>query len=151
MEVLLVKDVQGIGQKNQLLNVGDGFALNNLLPKGCAVVATSAIKAKFATEIAEREAAKTQSSMQADDAVTAVNGKEVTMTAKATKTGKLYAAVTEEKLVELISEQLSLSISPASIIIEEQIKALGSFKVPVHSGNTKAICTLTITEETSTS
>ena len=151
MEVLLVKDVQGIGQKNQLLSVGDGFALNNLLPKGFAIIATNKVKTKFAAEIAEREAAKAKSSMKTDDAVSAVEGKELSMAAKATKTGKLYAAITEEKVAELISEQLNVSIEPTTITLEEQIKAIGSFKISVDSGQTTATCTLNITEEATTS
>jgi large subunit ribosomal protein L9 len=151
MEVLLVKDVQGIGQKNQLLTVGDGFALNNLLPKGCAVVATESVKTKFATEIAEREAAKTKSTMKASSAISAIDGKQLALTAKATKTGKLYAAITEEKVVALIDEQLNVAITPEMVVLAEQVKALGEFTITIKADPDTATCTLTITQEKSTS
>ena len=54
MEVLLLQDVQNVGQKNDLLMVGDGYALNFLLPQQKAIVATPTVRKRYAEEIRRR-------------------------------------------------------------------------------------------------
>lgn len=131
MEILLLEDINGIGKKNDLLVVGDGFALNYLLPRRAALVATPLVRKRYADLIRrraeEREAEKTMKA----DAAKAVSGKSVTFKKKVTKAGKLYAAISAKAIAEALKTQLSLDVADDSIMIEDQIKSLGTHTVSI--------------------
>jgi large subunit ribosomal protein L9 len=131
MEVLLLQDVAGIGKKNDLLVVGDGFALNCLLPRRMALVATPLVRKRYADLIRRRaEEREREKSAQAGVAQ-AITGKALTLTRKTTKTGKLYAAVTERNIVDALKEQHQLDVKEDAVEIATPIKALGAHKVSV--------------------
>ncbi len=131
MEVLLLQDVAQIGKKNDLLVVGNGFALNFLLPRRLAIVATPVVRRRFAEVIRKRaEARETEKSAQMGMA-SALQGKQLQFLRKATKNGKLYAALSTEMLSEAFKEQLSLDVAASDIQVSEPIKALGTATVSI--------------------
>ncbi|MDD5623962.1 MAG: 50S ribosomal protein L9 [Candidatus Peribacteraceae bacterium] len=134
MEILLLQDIPGIGKKNDLLIVGDGYALNCLLPHRKALVATPTVRRRYAEEIKRRAEEKQKEIALKSSAVGKIMGKEVAFSRKATKTGKLYAALTEKNLSAAIREQLSADVPESAITIVEPIKAVGDFEVKVKLG-----------------
>ncbi len=137
MEVLLLQDVNGIGKKNDLLVVGDGFALNFLLPHRKALVATPTVRRRYSEQIKRRAEEKVQEKEIQESAASAVAGKTVTFTRKVTKTGKLYAHISEEQIAEALKEQHEVNLSSDAISISETIKALGTFTVQVQMGSSQ--------------
>jgi large subunit ribosomal protein L9 len=131
MEVILLQDIPGIGKKNDVLVVGDGYALNCLLPHRKALVATPTVRKRYAEQIRRRAEEKMEEDAVAKNAASALLGKKVTFTRKATKTGKLYAAITEKNIAEALAEQLKIQAKESSIRIADPIKALGTFTVSV--------------------
>src|SRR3989338_9161766 len=125
MEVLLLEDIPGIGKKNDLLMVGDGYALNCLLPKRQALVATPTVRKRYAEQIKKRAIEKQHELENRQSAAAAVAGKKLTFKRKATKTGKLYAAITERVIVDALKEQLKIDLEEAAISIPMQIKSVG--------------------------
>ena len=135
MEVLLLQDIKGVGKKNDLMVVGDGFALNCLLPKRVALVATPLVRRRYADAIRTRAEERERERQAKAGAAQALSGKIVTFTRKTTKTGKLYAAVSEEAIVSALKEQHSIEITAASVQINAPIKALGTFQVMLRLGD----------------
>ncbi len=135
MEVLLLQDVSGIGKKNDLLVVGDGFALNCLLPKRAALVATPLVRRHYAEQIRKRAEERETERQVRMGAAQAVAGKTVTFTRKTTKTGKLYAAINEDTISDALKNQHGIEIKSDSIDIPAQIKATGTFQVKVKMGD----------------
>lgn len=134
MEVLLLQDVPGVGKKNDLLVVGDGFALNFLLPKRAALVATPIVRKRYA-EFIRRRAEEREGERAAAQAVAqSLSGKTILFTKKVTKTGKLYAAVTEEEIVKALKDQHEVTASVDSIKIDDAIKATGTFQINMQMG-----------------
>ena len=133
MEVLLLTDIPGIGKKNDLLMVGDGYALNCLLPRRQALIATPTVRKRYA-EVIRKRAIERQSEMEVKQgAAAAVAGKKVTFKKKTTKTGKLYAAITEKLIAQALADQHKVEIDETSISIPEQIKAVGEFTASVEA------------------
>ena len=129
MEILLLQDINGIGKKNDLLVVGDGFALNFLLPRRAALVATPVVRRRYAEAIRKRAEERERERLVRVGAAQALAGKIVTFTRKATKTGKLYAAISEEAIAAALQEQHSISVKPEHIQIPAPIKAVGTSQV----------------------
>ena len=129
MEILLLEDINGVGKKNDLLLVGDGYALNFLLPKRAALVATPLVRKRYAVLIRRRAEEREREKSAQADAVKAVSGKTITFVRKVTKTGKLYAAINETIIAEALKEQLSMDIAESAIILDEPIKTTGTHSV----------------------
>lgn len=138
MEVILLQDIPGIGKKNDVLVVGDGYALNCLLPHRQALVATPTVRKRYAEQIKRRAEEKMLEKEVAASAVFALVGKKLTFERKTTKAGKLYAAITEKHLAEALKKQLQISAKESAITIPEVIKALGTFTIQVDLSGTPA-------------
>ena len=97
MKVVLLQDVKGHGKKGELCNVSDGYARNFLFPKKLAVEADNAAL----NELKNREEAKEHHLKEEIAAANALaeklNGKTVTITAKAGSGGRLFGSVTSKE------------------------------------------------------
>ena len=131
MEVLLLQDIDGIGKKNDLLIVGDGYALNFLLPKRAALVATPLVRRHYADHIRKRAEEREKERQHQSGVAAQLSGKTLQFHRKATKTGKLYAALHEALIAEALKEQHQLTVSEENIEIPTAIKALGTYQVNV--------------------
>lgn len=131
MEIILLQDIPGIGKKNDLLLVGDGYALNCLLPQNKALVATPTVRRRYAEQIKRRAEEKELEKKLKSGAASQIANKEIRFTKKATKTGKLYGAITEEHIAEAAKEQLKIELAPTAFELDEPIKALGTFEIKV--------------------
>ena len=147
MEILLLQDVTGIGKKNDLLIVGDGFALNCLLPQRKALVATPTVRKRYADQIKKRALEKEKEKNVQQAAASALAGKTVRFTRKATKTGKLYAAVSADEIAVAIKDQLEMEVSADNIVIGEHVKSIGNSQVHVKIGDAQHALTVAVQEE----
>lgn len=147
MEVLLLQDINGIGKKNDLLVVGDGYALNNLLPRRAALVATPLVRKRYAELIRKRaEERETERSAQMG-AASALSGQTLLFTKKITKTGKLYAGITEKNIAEALKDQLNYDISEDNITMDEHIKTVGTHQVTVRMSNQNIVLNVKVDAE----
>ncbi len=147
MEILLLEDIAGIGKKNDLLVVGDGFALNYLLPHRKALVATPTVRKRYADQIRKRAEEKETERQVKANLASALTGKSLTFTKKASKTGKLYAAITEELIIQAMKDQLSVEVPADSVELDEPIKALGNFSAKVRLGDSSQNLAVTVKAE----
>lgn len=147
MEVLLLEDIPGIGKKNDLLLVGDGYALNCLLPRRQALIATPTVRKRYAESIKKRALERQTEIESKQSAAAAVAGKKISFTRKATKTGKLYGAITEKVIAEALKEQLKIEIEEGAIKIADQIKALGEHTASVEVAGRQEDLTVVVDQE----
>ena len=147
MEILLLQDVAGIGKKNDLLIVGDGFALNCLLPQRKALVATPTVRKRYAEQIKKRALEKDNERQLQQQAAAALSGKTVQFTKKGAKGGKLYAAITAEDISKALLSQHALTIAADDISIDDHIKAVGTFQVQVKVGESNFPIGVIVAEE----
>ena len=134
MKVILQQDVKGHGKKGQMVEVSDGYARNFLLPRKLAVEANAdnvntmklqekAKKAKEAAEKAEAEAIAQK-----------LTGCTVKLSAKAGAGGKLFGAVTTKEISEGLKKQFDLDIPKQKLVLDEPIKAYGTYQVKAKLG-----------------
>lgn len=147
MEIFLLQDVPGIGKKNDLLQVGDGYALNNLLPRRAALVATPLVRKRYAEFIKRRAQERESERAAAAGVIESLTGKSLTFTRKVTKTGKLYAAITEKQIVEAIKEQLSMDVSEDAVKVDEHIKTTGNHMIMLQMGKQVVSLPIVVTAE----
>lgn len=147
MEILLLEDIAGIGKKNDLVQVGDGFALNNLLPRRAALVATPLVRRRYAELIRRRAEDREREKALQTNAAQAISGKTVTFARKASKAGKLYGSITEKNIAEALKDQHGMDIAPEAIILPEHIKAVGTFPVSLALAGMTVSVSVVVTAE----
>ena len=131
MEIVLLEDVKALGKKGQIVTVNDGYARNFILPKKLGVEATSknlndlklkkANDAKLAAEIL---AAAKELAARLDES-------KVTLSIKAGEGGRAFGSVSNKEISKAITDQLGLEIDKKKIVLNDPIKSIGSFEVPI--------------------
>jgi large subunit ribosomal protein L9 len=130
MDVILREDVEKLGTRGQLVKVAPGYARNFLLPKKLAVAATESNK-----KIVEQER---QAYLRREAKVVGEAGElgkmmaslVVTISQKAGENGQLFGSVTSKDIADALEAQ-GYTIERRKIGLEEPIKSLGEFKVPL--------------------
>lgn len=146
MKVVLNQDVKGTGKKGQMVEVSDGYARNFLLRKNLAIEATQQninnAEAKAKAEKHRQE----QLLQQAKEQAAKLEGQQVTLKVKTGETGKLFGAVTNKEIADVLQKQFGYELDKKKIVLAEPIKQAGSYQVELKPyGNVS--CKITVTVE----
>jgi large subunit ribosomal protein L9 len=130
MEVILLEDVPSLGQVGDLVRVADGYARNFLLPRKKAVRATS--KKLKALEHEKRlvQDRLEKSVRDAERLAKRLEDYSCTIAKSVGESGKLFGAVTSMEIEQNLQEN-GFQIERKNILLEEPIKSLGIYTVPV--------------------
>lgn len=133
MEIILQEEVANLGQIGDVVKVRDGYARNYLLPRGLAVQANR--RNVRALEHHKRLVAvkKERVQRQAQTLLDQLSALSLTIPAKAGEEGRLFGSVTNIDLEAALKEQ-GLVLDRRKILLDEPIKQLGSYEVPVNLG-----------------
>ena len=135
MQVILIKDVDNLGGKDELVNVKNGYARNFLFPTKCAVEATpSNVKQQ---EERLKVKAKKEAAMLAEinKVITVLTSSPVKLTAKTGANNKIFGTVTSLQVTQAIRAQKGYEIDRRRITIQDDIKETGSYKAAIDFGN----------------
>ena len=134
MKVILQQDVKGQGKKGQMVEVSEGYARNFLLPRKLAIAATTdAINTMNLKEKA-RKAEEARQKAEAEATVEKLKSCMVKLTAKAGSGGRLFGAVTTKEISEGLKAQFDIDIPKQKLVLDEPIKAFGSYQVKAKLG-----------------
>ena len=130
MKVILRSDVERLGSAGDVVSVAAGYARNFLLPRGFAVAATDGNVQLI--EIEKKRLAKDQVRLKEEAAALAKELEQVSLTIskQAGEEDKLFGSVTNMEIAEALAKE-NHEIDKRKIILEEPIKALGIYTVPV--------------------
>lgn len=131
MDIILLQDIDKVGDKHDIVKVKDGYGRNFLIPKGMAVVANDSNRRKYAgivRALEKREAARLG---EYKTIASQLEGKSVKITAKAGTSGKLFGSVDAGQIAAAIKEQLGVEIERKKVAIEA-IKELGTHAATVN-------------------
>ena len=134
MKVILQQDVKGQGKKGQLVDVSDGYARNFLLPKKLAVIATAENVNTMKQQEKARKAQEAAEKAEAEAVAKQLEGITVKVSAKAGDGGRLFGAVTSKEISECLNAQTGLAIAKAKLVLDEPIKACGTYKIKAKRG-----------------
>ena len=130
MDVILLKDYDGLGQAGDLVDVKPGFARNKLIPEGIALRAS-----KKNLAIAEERKMVTQNRLKREDAANEdllkkLSKTEITIEAQVGDEDKMFGSITTLDIHKALQEK-GINVDRNSIKIDEPIKALGIYHVPI--------------------
>jgi len=130
-EAILLKDVEGIGERGTVIDVSKGYLRNYLIPRKLAQPATKAAvqaaQRKVEAETRAQEQAATRSQEHAD----LLNRTVLTISQQAGDDGRLFGSVTTQDIAEAIREARDITVDRRRIHLEEPIRHVGTYMVVV--------------------
>lgn len=145
MKIVLTKDVKGVGKKHDVKTVADGFALNNLIPNGTAVVATPSVMARIELikkqEDAER---KIKEDLLAKN-LKSIHNAVIEVSVGANDKGHLFAGLHAADIAPLVKAETEIDILPEFIKLDKPIKEVGEHQIDVKVQGQSATFTLKVT------
>lgn len=127
MDIILLADVDKLGDKFEVVTVKDGYGRNYLIPQKKALIANDTNRRRLA-DLRKREASKAEKMIGDYQAIAAqLDGKTLKIGAKAGESGKIFGSVTNIQLAQALAEQLKIEIDRKLIDIPEEVKTLGTY------------------------
>lgn len=130
MKIVLLSDVKNIGKRWEICEISDGYARNVLIPKGLAALATANSIERARDAQAKTAQAAEKSLKTSQEIASSVDGYELTIEARASEKGELYAAVTPRKIAEAFAKE-KLTVPTKSIYIKTPIKNIGEHDITI--------------------
>ena len=134
MKVILQQDVKGQGKKGQMVEVAEGYARNFLLPKKLAVIATADAMNTMKLQEKAKKAEEARLKAEAEAIAEKLKGAQVKIPARAGANGKLFGAVTGKEVSDALMAQHGIEIAKQKIVMDEPIKAYGSYQLKAKLG-----------------
>jgi len=130
-EAILLKDLEGVGERGEVIDVSKGYLRNFLIPRKLAQPATKgavqAAQRKAQAETRAKEQAVTRSQEHAD----LLNRTVLTISQQAGEDGRLFGSVTTQDIAEAIRDARGITIDRRKVHLEEPIRHVGTYMVVV--------------------
>lgn len=130
MKIILKEYVRGLGYKDDVCEVKDGYGRNYLIPQGKAIVATPSSLKVLAENQRQRAHKIAQLKADAEAAAAALQDVALTITAKTSATGTIFGSVNANHIAEAL-EKLGHNVDRKLIIVKENIKELGKYTATI--------------------
>ena len=131
MKVILLEDVKKVGKKGELVEVSDGFARNVLFKKNQGIEATKQAINDLSLKSKAEEKRKQEEYEEAKALAEAIKEKEVVLGLKTGEGGRVFGAISTKEIGKAIKDQWDMEIDKKKIVLEDSIKALGSYETTI--------------------
>jgi len=130
MKVILLQDVKKIGKKGEVINASDGYARNFLFPRKLAAEATDSSLHILNNQNEKQRKEKLAELEAAQKLASELKGKEIKVATKTGESGKLFGAITNKDISELINTQYKIQVDKKKIIMDT-MKVVGQYEIEV--------------------
>lgn len=128
-QILLLDDVDGLGRKGQIVTAKAGYIRNFLLPKRKAVIAEKHLVRMQEKLQQERSNQAVTDKKESEAVAKQLIGKTLHIDVKIDAEGHMYGSVTAQEIVDLLKEQLEITLEKKNILLPRGIKKLGMHEV----------------------
>ena len=143
MKVILLQDVAKIGKRSSVVEVPDGYALNQLIPKRMAEPATVANKKRIEKLQANAKASSSADEARFESANKALAEQVIKIATELNEQGHSFKAVSENDIAEAAME-MGIDISPTMIVVGQPIKDAGEHVIELVRGDKKVKFTIEV-------
>ena len=130
MEIILKADVPNLGKLLDVVQVKNGYARNYLFPRSLAILATKEAKRKLEKNRAAMEALFRKELAASEDIATKISATQLTIERSVVEEERLYGSVSATDIAAAL-KSLGFNIAKRQVVLQEPIKQLGNYKVPV--------------------
>ncbi len=127
MEIILLEDIEKVGEKHTIVTVKDGYGRNYLIPQKMAIVANATNRQRL-DELRAKEEEEAQKLIGAFQAIASqLDEQTLKIGAKAGTSGKIFGSVTNVQIAAALKEQFDIDIDRRKVILPDEIKELGTY------------------------
>lgn len=130
MEVILTKDVEGIGKAGKVVKLADGYARNFILARNLGLLATPDNMKKLEQQNLKKKREDDKLKQVFLDLKLKIEKVSITISVLAQENEKIYGSITAHEIIEALKVE-EIEIPKNSIVLEEPIKTLGVFEIPI--------------------
>jgi large subunit ribosomal protein L9 len=130
MQIILLEDVNKLGDMGDVIDVKPGYARNYLIPQGLALRASTGNVSQLKHQKRTIESRKERLRAEALEILHQVDKVSVTIPKKSGEKDKLFGSVTNRDIATALGHE-GHSVNPKKILLDNPIKELGIFKVRV--------------------
>ena len=130
MKIILKEDIYGLGYKDEVVTVKNGYGRNFLIPQGKAILATPSAEKMLAEELKQRAHKLAKIKADAEALAEKINAATVKFATKVSDAGKVFGSITSLQIAEELEKQ-GISIDKRTIQLKDGIKELGAIKVAI--------------------
>ena len=134
MQIILIQDVDNLGQKNELVSVKNGYARNFLIPQKFAVEASPSNMKQLQERLKVQKVKEEKLLAEIAKVVEVLKASPVKIGAKTGTSGKIFGSVTGVQIARAIKEQKGYEIDRRRIHILDDVKELGTYKAKIDFG-----------------
>ncbi|MFB6455186.1 50S ribosomal protein L9 [Chitinophaga sp. Hz27] len=134
MQIILIQDVDNLGQKNELVSVKNGYARNFLIPQKFAVEASPSNLKQLQERLKVQKVKEEKLLAEIAKVVEVLKASPVKIGAKTGTSGKIFGSVTGVQIARAIKEQKGYEIDRRRIHIIDDVKELGTYKARLDFG-----------------
>lgn len=126
MEVILREDIQGLGYKNDTVEVKPGYGRNFLIPRGMAIIASASNKKMISENIRQAAHKAEKAKKDAEEIAKKIGELTLEIKTKAGESGKIFGAITPIQIAEALAAS-GHEVDRKRISFEQKIKELGEY------------------------
>jgi large subunit ribosomal protein L9 len=130
MELILLKNVDKVGDKYEIVTVKNGYGRNYLIPQGFAMVANDSNRRSLASLVSAQEKREAKMVGEYQAMATKLADSTLTITAKAGTSGRLFGSVNAATLASALRQQLEIDVERKKIALED-IKETGAYTATI--------------------
>jgi len=130
MEVILLKDLEGLGSEGEIVKVKPGFARNFLVPKGIALRASKSNLAVAEERNRIKEAKENRAEKVNQVLIDKLAKTNITIEVQVGEEERIFGSVTTQDIQKSLEEK-GITIDRSCILMEEPIKSLGVYNIPI--------------------
>ena len=136
MRVIMLKDVKGVGKKDQIVTVKDGYALNFLFPKGLAVQESKRSVEILSEQQADRARLDAENKAKAQEIALRLENITLEFFANAGEDGRMFGTISTKQVALKLKEEFDIEIDKRKIISKVAVDRLGytTLEVELYKG-----------------
>ncbi len=127
MNIILLEDVDKLGDKFEVVTVKPGYARNYLIPNGKALIANDTNNRRLEDYRRREERAESKKLSVYQDVADKLKGKTLKIGAKAGTSGKIFGSVTNVQIIAALKEQFGVEVERKKVELPEEVKTLGTY------------------------
>jgi large subunit ribosomal protein L9 len=127
MDIILLTDIDNLGDKHDVVTVKNGYGRNFLIPRGLGLIANAANTKKLDEIIAKDEAERAARISEFQEIANKLKGVKLTIPAKSGTSGKIFGSVTSLQISNKLKEEQEVVVERKRIVLPEEIKTLGLY------------------------
>ncbi|MEP7196888.1 MAG: 50S ribosomal protein L9 [Saprospiraceae bacterium] len=131
MQVILIKDMDKLGDKHDIVSVKPGYGRNYLIPQRFALPASDANMRALKELVRQEDARENKKLNQYKEIAAQMEGLKLRIGAKSGTSGKIFGSVTNIQIINALKEQAGIELERKKVKLPDEIKDLGEYTAQI--------------------